>query len=138
MATLKKKFDSIENSAFTLLGRLLNADTGTPLHAADFASFRLEVWDVSNAETPTLVIPAAAGGGYTGDDLDPAVVVLPALNTSSLLNRDTSGHNFRVDLDGSYIPEGNHTYSIEILATPAVGNARYLLWETKPIPVYSE
>jgi hypothetical protein len=128
----------IENSAVTLTARIRNADDyGTPTTPADISTIRLRVYDLTADPDGVLVVPAGASLPYTGTDLDPADVFLASLNTGYMAD-DADGFNFRLDLDGSYFPDGDKTYRVECLITPLAADAYYRLWELKTLNVYSE
>lgn len=136
MATIKATV--IENSGFVLLGRLAGID-GQPLVQADIDAIEVRSYIHSGQQKGTLVIPTGAPEPYTGTDLDPVDVLFDELQTDDpRWTEDEEGYNFLYVVDGSFVPEGDITYQVEVKVTPVSGPSTIGLWQLKATNVYTQ
>jgi hypothetical protein len=116
-AVLITKGTAIENSAVILLARVLGAN-GVPIVQSDITSILLRVFD---QDLGTLVTPTGGGGGYTGTTLVVSAVVINA-PAADVRWTYADPPNVVIPLDGSFVPDGNKNYQIEVKFTPAAGH----------------
>ena len=134
---LVNKGQTIEDSATTLLARLLKPD-GSAYGTADVTALVLRVFD--NA-TGTLVVPAGEDAEtYDGTDLTVADVILdaPVGKDDDIRWTDADPYTVRLDLHGSHFPEGGKTYQVEVKVTQAAGDPAFLVWQIKTLNIFSE
>lgn len=120
-----------ENSAATLLDQLQLAPEIYAI-AGDIGSIVVTSFDTDSGEqVKTYTID--------GDSDSPplSAVILDDLTTVGW-TRDKIGYNVRLPLDGSYWPEGDRVYRLEIKYIPTSGDPIYSLWELQATRVYSE
>jgi len=117
-----------ENSATVLLNRVELA-SGANAAQADIQSGGIRV-KVFNGTTEAPV----------GSDYLPAVgnVVYNTLQLDSRWTQDKTGYNFALPLAGSYFPDGQYVYFVEIKFTPTSGDPFYIIWHLQCQNILSE
>ncbi len=116
----------IEGSVAVPLGRVV-LETGADAKQADISSVTVKVFD---ADTGALI----------GTTLTPAVaaVVYDTLQLDARWTQDTTGYNFAIPVSGSYFPEGDRNYRVEVKVTPVGADPFLMLFDLEAVPTYSD
>ncbi len=123
-----KRASIIENSPVILMARIADA-LGIPVTAADVDSLTIKVFN-------------QATGTQISTTIEPTVsdVIFDTLQED---NRwlDEDGYNFAYEVDGSYFPDGNTKYQVEVKVTPSDTEANPFIlepWVLSTINVFGE
>lgn len=99
-----------QNSAFSNVARITSS-TGGYLTAAGVSALVYRVWEEMSGTVTT-----------TGTTLAISTTFSALTSSSIIWPVDTTGYNFKHDLDGTLIPNANTTYIVEYEITPASGS----------------
>jgi len=106
--------DSGRSTALQLKGHSrmarITGNAATNIVQADITSISYTTHDLETGEKTV-----SAG------TLTVATVVFDALQTDARWTKDTTGYNFRYDIPGSELPDGDRSYDFEIVFNPASG-----------------
>ena len=100
----------LQNSAFSNVARITSS-TGGYMVAADVSALVYRVWEEMTGTVTT-----------TGSTLQISTTFSTLTSSSVVWPVDTTGYNFKHDVDGSVIPSADTTYVIEYEITPASGS----------------
>jgi hypothetical protein len=100
-----------ENSPVVLLARVTDA-TGSLLVSSTVSSILVSVWD---RESGIEIVPEYHPL--------PTAVIHNTLQTDARWTADSIGYNMEVVIAGTYFPEGNTTYQVEVNLTPTNGGS---------------
>lgn len=105
--------------AAVLMARIVDVDHA-PITQGSASSIRYWVYQLNQDDPDDLSVVA----GHDGVALDPADVIYDVLQTGAAWTADTTGYNFRHELDaagGEPFPRAGACYQVRYELTPVVG-----------------
>lgn len=144
------KDSAIENSATVVLGRITDVQ-GYAVTQDAIQSITLRVYEQTTS-TGTLIVPDGENPmTYDGTVLTISDVIFDTPVVDDIRwpygdeeDIDGTGYNLAIALDGSYLPEGNKVYRVEVEVVPLpdeynniIGLTYYLLWELTTTNIWS-
>ena len=100
-----------EDADLVLMARIKGIDRQNILQST-ISSIAQKVYDLNSGSQVGVTVALVV-----------ADVIFDTLQTDARWTKDATGYNFRATIAGTYFPNGDTDYRVEILFTPATGSA---------------